>query len=299
MLKAIAERGGAMPKITARGNKIIEVRIPKTRNLNALTIRDSVMLFPMKLADCPKTFDLRRNGELILAKTFFPYRYNRAENYGVCRSGLPPPTDYIPEAMAKKEKKAFEAWYEVHKNDSFDLCHELREYCCNDSLILLYALISFRDTFNALADGADIFSLSCTITSACLRLFRHKFLKKNTLAIVPNHGYLSGRMQSSKALSYLKWFADAHNVRVQHRDTDEGEMEVPGTSWHVDGHIPVMERRKPDFRFCGRPNCSYCNDVDSLERDTVIEFLGCAWHGCTKCFPIETTLPNGLKSDEA
>ncbi|KAH7722227.1 hypothetical protein AAVH_10309 [Aphelenchoides avenae] len=98
-----------LPKgfITFAGISIIEVRIAKTRRFNALTIRDSVMLFPMKLAERPSTFDLRRNGKLIMAKTFFPYRYNRAENYGVRRESLPPPTDYIPEAMSKKEKKAF------------------------------------------------------------------------------------------------------------------------------------------------------------------------------------------------
>jgi hypothetical protein len=234
-----------------------------------------------------------------MAKTFFPYRYNRAENYGVHRAGLPPPADYIPEGMSKKERKAFTEWYDAHQQQPFDLCAELGEYCSNDSLILLYALVNFRNTFNALANGADIFALSCTITSACLRLFRHKFLKKNTLAIVPNNGYLGGRMQSAKALFFLKWFADAHNVCVQHRDTNEGEMEVPGTAWHVDGYIPVAERRKPEFRRCGRPDCTYCNDADSMEKDTVIEFLGCAWHGCSKCFPNEATLPNGMKSDEA
>ncbi|KAH7696057.1 hypothetical protein AAVH_36875, partial [Aphelenchoides avenae] len=300
ILKAITARGGTMPKITARGNKIIEVRIAKTRHFNAVTIRDSVMLFPMKLAECPETFDLKRNGELIMAKSFFPYRFNRAENYGVRREGLPPMTDYIPETMGKKEKKQFEAWYAEHQHDSFDLCKELGEYCSNDTLILIYALVNFRNTFNELANGADIFSLSCTITSACLRLFRHKFLKKDTLAVVPNNGYLDGRMQSAKALKFLKWFADAHNVRMQHRDTDEGELHVPGPDgWYVDGFIPAAERRKPDFKRCNLLECPYCNDEhpEFLTKDVVIEYLGCAWHGCEKCFPNETTLANGRKSD--
>ena len=186
------------------------------------------------------------------------------------------------------------------QQDTFDLCAELGEYCSNESLILLYALVNFRNTFNALANGADIFSLSCIITSACLRLFRHKFLKEKTLAVVPGNGYLSGQMQSAKALEFLKWFADAHNVRMQHRDTDEGELRVPGPDcWHVDGFIPASERRQPDFKRCNLLDCAYCNDEDPefLEKDTVVEFLGCAWHGCQDCFPNETTLPNGRKSD--
>ncbi|KAH7722226.1 hypothetical protein AAVH_10308 [Aphelenchoides avenae] len=128
-----------------------------------------------------------------------------------------------------------------------------------------------------MANGADIFSLFCTITSACLRLFRYKFLKKKTLAVVPNNGYLGGRMQSAKALFLLKWFADAHNVRMQHRDTDKGELRVPGPDgWHVDGFIPLAERLKPEFTHCNLLECGYCNEAGSLERDTVIEFLGCA-----------------------
>ncbi|KAH7705853.1 hypothetical protein AAVH_26935 [Aphelenchoides avenae] len=99
-LKGICKRRGIRPKITSVGNKIMEVRIAKTKNFNKVIFRDSLLLFPMKLDDCPKTFDLQRNGRLLEGKSRFPYAYNRGENYGVRRKGLPPPEDYLLAKMS-------------------------------------------------------------------------------------------------------------------------------------------------------------------------------------------------------
>ncbi|KAH7702549.1 putative DNA polymerase, partial [Aphelenchoides avenae] len=139
-LKGICEMRGIRPKITSVGNKIMEMRIAKTKNFNKVIFRDSLLLFPMKLDDCPKTFDLRRNGCLLEGKSRFPYAYNRAENYGVRRESLPPSTDYLPVKMSKEEKATFMEWYNAHRNEPFDLCEALADYCSNDTLILIYAL---------------------------------------------------------------------------------------------------------------------------------------------------------------
>lgn len=312
ILKSVCKRPGIRPEVTASGNKIMEIRIKGTKGFNEVTLRDSCLLFPMKLDECPKTFDLKRFGKKMEGKSWFPYLYNRAENYGLRHHGLPPPDDYLIKTKTKAQREAFFKWYNEHKHEEFDLCEKLDEYCSNDTLILLYAVLKWRDIFNQLAKGADVFANCCTITGACMRLFRCRFLKKDTLAIVPNHGYLGGRKQSGKALKYLKWFAETHNVKMQHRDTDEGEHVVPrsthpipGTtpqqygSYLLDGYIPVSERLKPDFKECGIDNCLYCYDPAALERDTAIEFHGCAWHGCEECFPNETRLPNGKSSDQA
>ncbi|KAH7684702.1 hypothetical protein AAVH_40790, partial [Aphelenchoides avenae] len=135
-LKGICKRRGIRPKITSVGNKIMELRVAKTKNFNKVVFRDSLLLFPMKLDDCPKTFDLRRNGRPLEGKSRFPYAYNRAENYGVRRDGLPPPNDYLLEKMSKAEKASFMEWYNAHRNEPFDLCETLAEYCSNDTLIL-------------------------------------------------------------------------------------------------------------------------------------------------------------------
>lgn len=300
-LKGICKRRGIRAKITSVGNKIMEMRIAKTKNFNKVIFRDSLLLFPMKLDDCPKTFDLRRNGCLLEGKSRFPYAYNRAENYGVRRESLPPSTDYLPVKMSKDEKAKFMEWYNAHRNEPFDLCEALAEYCSNDTLILIYALVHFRQIFNEVAGGTDIFIRCCTITGGCIRLFRHRFLKEKTLAVVPNNGYLGSEVQSGKALKFIKWFAAIHNVNIQHRDSDEGEYRTLNTPkcYRLDGYIPLAERLKPSFNPCNQPGCAYCEDPESTQKDIALEFNGCAWHGCPECFPDETRLPNGKKSDEA
>ncbi|KAH7705083.1 hypothetical protein AAVH_27713 [Aphelenchoides avenae] len=203
--------------------------------------------------------------------------------------------------MSKQEKLSFMEWYDAHRNEPFDLCESLAEYCSNDTLILIYALVNFRQMFNEVAGCSDIFIRCCTITGGCIRLFRHRFLKEKSLAVVPNNGYLGGEVQSGKALKFIKWFAQKHNVKVQHRDTDEGEYRTLNTrkSYRLDGYIPLAERLKPEFSPCNQPGCAYCEDPESLQKDIALEFHGCAWHGCPECFPNEARLPNGKKSDEA
>ena len=52
----------------------------------------------------------------------------------------------------------------------------IKEYCENDSLILLHALVTFRRLFNDIA-GADLFIQGMTITSLCVRLFKIQILE--------------------------------------------------------------------------------------------------------------------------
>ncbi|KAH7708191.1 hypothetical protein AAVH_24561 [Aphelenchoides avenae] len=295
VLQELYNRGPAFLKLTTTGNKVYEVRQQKTKNTNTLILRDSLLLFGpgSKLATLPKTFNLS-----VKPKPFFPYRANHEGNY--VPGDFPPPSDFCPDSMTKAERGEFMTWYDKTRAEyertgrKYNLKQELYDYCVNDSEILLHALVEFRNLFNGLA-GFDIFYQSCTFTGGCLRLFKQKFMKENSMAIFPPTGYGLAQRQSTKGMKYVKWFAQAHNVHVQHRDNG-GEKRFG--AYFVDGFIKAEERHKSDFVLCGVPTCRYCNEAPT--QDVALEFNGCYFHGCdeTGCLPQDGAGVGGQSLDE-
>lgn len=282
------ERGGIEPKIVSNGNKLFQVKHPKTKDTCALWLRHSMLMFPMALSSIPASF-----GIPLLAKLFFPYGFNKRQNYNKTLKGLPPKKYYFPNAMKPANRAKFLQWYKKHKNKiQFDLKKALKEYCVSDVEILMEGIAKFRELFNDIAE-CDMFNKCCTITSGCLRIFKKRFMKENKLAVVPNHGYGKFDRQSTIALKYLKWFADAHGVAVQHRDTAFGEKRV-GTH-KLDGYIPAELRHKDGFKKCNVAGCPYC--VEAPTEDVAIEFLGCVVHGCPFCYKTNTKLFTGWSEE--
>ncbi|KAH7701963.1 hypothetical protein AAVH_30899, partial [Aphelenchoides avenae] len=97
-------------------------------------------------------------------------------------------------------------------------------------------------------------------------------------------------------MKWLKWFAAAHNVNVQARESPDGEKRIG--KYKVDGFSPVAERNGPNFMFCDVRSCFYCYHDTAEIADTVLEFQGCAYHGCNLCFKNAVKCPNGKMSDE-
>jgi hypothetical protein len=82
------------------------------------------------------------------------------------------------------------------------------------------------------------------------------FLKENTIAILPPHGYHPGTKQSNIALKCLSYTAEKNDIYIQHK-CNGGEKTV--------GH--------------------YSLDGYDEETHTAYEFHGCFWHGkFPKCF---------------
>lgn len=73
------------------GLKIYEFRVQHSNSHSRLIFRDSFLLFSVRLAELPKTFDLP-----ISAKLYFPYRFNKRENYRKHLMHLPDEADYCP-----------------------------------------------------------------------------------------------------------------------------------------------------------------------------------------------------------
>ena len=115
----------------------------------------------------------------------------------------------------------------------------------------------FRREF-AQIGNINIFQESITIASACNKLLRKRFLKPDTIGLIPRGGYTANVKQSKKALMWLV-----------HRERTDGCTILHGRNGR--------EHRLPEL-----PHLS----VDGFcpETRTVYEFMGCYFHGIT-CQP--------------
>jgi hypothetical protein len=91
------------------------------------------------------------------------------------------------------------------------------------------------------------------------------------LALVPERSYQLADNQSLTALKFMQWYSEKHNVQIQMAHSEGGEKNFG--NYKVDGWIEEEQR--------------------------VIEVNGCAWHGCSKCYPEDQMmLPNGFTAGE-
>ena len=225
---------------------------------------DSLCFIPAPLASFPTTFGLTE-----LKKGFFPHLFNTAANQEYV-GPIPPAAMYDPEGMSKSKKKEFETWYadQVRNEVSFNLKEEMEAYCVSDVKLLKAGCLQFQNEFAAHAAFRPM-EKCVTIASACNRYWRKMMLPRQTIAVEPPSGWHGATTnQSVKALKWLKWqnhrLVQTSNTpqadRIKHVG-NEGEVTVrtPAKSYVVDGFDPLT--------------------------NTVYEFHGCLWHGCTKCFP--------------
>lgn len=251
------------------GLRIYEIRIQKTKRVNGVVFRDSFNMISLSLAEMAKTFGLKEE------KGDFPHLWNRPENYNLELPHLPPKSAYLLDAKKPADRKEFLKFYKTNFNTPFFFKPELKKYCVKDVTILRGSFVKARNQLREIA-GYDFFPKSCTIASLCMNIFRFKFLKPYHLAIVPEGEYLRQDNQSKKALKYLKWYEYKHGVKVQHRDTPEGE------------------KKFLNFRFDG-----FVNNGPN-QKSLVIEVYGCAFHGCAKCFPVNVICPqSGIPVEQA
>ena len=72
-------------------------------------------------------------------------------------------------------------------------------------------------TSSAVGDeGIYPFATCITIASACNLVFRTKFLRPDTIGIIPAQGDRSEENQSVKAMQWIKYVAQFEGVHIQH-----------------------------------------------------------------------------------
>ena len=216
-----------------------------------ITFIDSLNFIPMALAKFPKTF-----GQDELCKGYFPHYFNKDENQHYV-GPIPCQDDYGVNTMKPEAREKFMAWHQeqVENNYVFDFQKEILKYCRSDVDILAECCKLYREMFRKATDtthddtGLDPFDSATTIASYCMQVYRTKFLKKDTIALLPQHQELK-RKQSHEALQWLSYTAEKEGIRMQH-DRNGGEKRVGRYS--LDG---------------------YCE-----ETHTAYEYQGCYWHG--------------------
>ena len=232
---------GVIPEVIMRGAKILTMYVPMLK----IKFIDSLSFIPMRLADFPKTFGLNE-----LAKGYFPHLFNRKENQNYV-GPLPPSPYYHPNGMNPAEKETFLKWHRELKENNyvFNFQEEISSYCRSDVDILQRCCLEFRELFRDVTN-IDPFEKCLTIASACNLVFRTNFLKENTIAILPPHGYHPRIKQPNIALKWLSYTAEKNDVYIQHK-RNGGEKTVGPYS--LDGY--------------------------DEETHTAYEFHGCFWHG--------------------
>jgi hypothetical protein len=120
-------------------------------------------------------------------------------------------------------------------------------YCNSDVDILRRGCLELRNQFLEIAN-IDPFRY-ITIAGVCMAIYRSKYIKKDTIAVVDN---LKKDQYYQQSISWLNSF---HNPNIKHA-LNNGEVKICGSK--VDGF--------------------------DEKSNTVYQYHGCFWHGCTKCY---------------
>ena len=213
---------------------------------------DSLNFIPMALARFPKTF-----AQPEMCKGYFPHFFNKDENQEYV-GPIPCQDDYGVNYMKPEAREKFMTWHQeqVDNNYVFDFRHEILKYCRSDVDILAECCKLYREMFKKVTSmdgdvetGMDPFDTATTIAAYCMQVYRTKFLRKDTIALLPQHQHHK-RKQSHEALQWLSYTAEKEEVHIQH-DRNGGEKRVG--KYYLDG---------------------YCE-----ETHTAYEYQGCYWHG--------------------
>jgi hypothetical protein len=144
----------------------------------------------------------------------------------------------------------------------------LAEYCENDTLILMEALMAMRKIMLSITDGYDVITKAMSVAGVAMTVYRHCFLKPKTIYIVPERGYERHDKASDVAIKLMEWRAKQWQVEIQHAGNGrEYEIELKGKRYKVGGYIKQQNR--------------------------TIEFLGCHYHSHPECCNPEELAPNG------
>lgn len=97
----------------------------------------------------------------------------------------------------------------------FDNEKELIEYCKQNVEVLSKACVKFSSEFWD-ENGIDPFIDACTIAGSCNIVFRSKYMKEDSIGVLPPNGYRLSENQSKTALKWLKYVELDKDIIIQH-----------------------------------------------------------------------------------
>jgi len=190
------------PKLILNGQMIVCMTIEH------LTFLDSVSFLPMALRKLPEAFGLTA------IKSWYPHFFNTQANRDYV-GAIPGIEQYGADQMSESERGEFMAWYDKQKGKVFDNKHVLLQYCQDDVTVLRQACQIFRRDFIEVGN-VDVFLECRTIASACNKVFRKRFLKHETIGLIPSGGYSCNRNYSKKALMWILHMEEEDNCKILH-----------------------------------------------------------------------------------
>ena len=232
------------PEMIMQGGKILSMKV-KTTNSRFI---DSHSFLAMGLSKFTATFGLGG-----IEKGQFPHMFNKVENYGY-DGILPDLKFYDPDSLKEPARSNLLKWHEENKTNRFNFSEEIEAYCIADVRLLKDGCMAFRSSFMR-DTGSDPF-MSITIAGACMRVFRNRFLTKDTIGRIPQDGYRCTRNHSLVSMQWLTYVESTEHITLQHA-WNGGEKYLADCKVYADGYDAVNDR--------------------------VYAFMGCFWHGHIGC----------------
>ena len=237
------------PKVLFNGGQILALQIPDFK----IEFKDNLSFLTVPLAKLPETMGL----DLNIQKGFFPYMFPYPYTTN-CIRDLPPKEMYCVGTMKKERREEFDRWYRERQQsgEQFDYFSELTTYCSQDVNILRLAANKFRRLI--LEVGCIDPYIECiTLAQLCSKIYRKLFLQKNTIGIIPHHGYNHAKRYSVKAIKYYEYLMSKdNNLKIRHQ-LNGGEVLILD-KYYVDGFVEKAEQNK---------------------KGEIHEFAGCFFHG--------------------
>jgi len=122
---------------------------------------------------------------------------------------------YRVNEMREEERKEFLVWYESQRYESFDNRPVLESYVQVDGTALRQACRVFRREFMQ-TGHIDVFVKSIAIASACNKILRKRFLKPDTIGLIPTGGYSWNKRYCKKSLMSLLHMEVTDGVQIMH-----------------------------------------------------------------------------------
>nr|CAD2199872.1 unnamed protein product [Meloidogyne enterolobii] len=266
VLEALHRRNEPPSRLCTTGLKIYSMKLAGN-NKRKVLFKDSLNYFNCELDALTKIFSMPE--EVATSKPFFPYLFVKRQNLHDRIRGLPPLHHYQPEYKNSVKRAALLEWHQQQLNDettNFQLREQLILYCANDVAILREGVLRFRQLIGQHAQRLDPFLEASTIAGLALTTMRRCFLPENWLVHSPEGGYLRGRRASAESQRYIRLFEQQNPEaagKVQHAQWAMGEAHVEDCGYRLDG---LWQRSPP-------------------QRPLAIEYMGCYFHGCPRCFP--------------
>jgi hypothetical protein len=245
------------PQILTRGLKVLQIVIPEI----GMTIRDSLAFLPMSLASMPKSFGFDADN----SKLYFPHLFSKSENLEYV-GPIPGKTFFLTHQMKFEDLEKFESWHEsqVLAGKEWNYRSELLDYCTEDVQILRKACKLFCDNMRNLTSFCP-FTETATLAAFVNLVLRAKYLKPDTIQLLPKESTAIYRNTSKESLEWLYYMENKLGTPIRHgRNNPKGEKKI--SKYSLDGFI---------------------------EPNIILEYHGCNFHGHPDCFDSDAINSNG------